>query len=174
MCPCGSSQSFESCCEPYIKGTALPPTAEKLMRSRYTAFTVADVDYIKKTLSPEARKGFNATETLKWAQQAKWKKLTILGVKKGTEEDTKGIVEFSAFYEIDGEDIQLHEIAEFKKENSGQWLYVDGDAHAHRADEDVASAHAKKETIVRKDEKIGRNDPCSCGSGKKYKKCCAV
>lgn len=172
MCPCGLPEDFKDCCEPFLKGEALPPTAEKLMRSRYSAFTVANIDYIKATLAPEARKDFNAVETRKWAEQAKWKKLQIISTKKGTAEDNKGTVEFSAFYEFNGEDIQLHEISEFRKEANGQWLYVDGDAHAHPAGEDVAAAHAKPVTVVRTEDKLGRNDPCKCGSGKKYKKCC--
>jgi SEC-C motif-containing protein len=59
-CPCGSDKSQETCCDPFITGKALPNTAEKLMRSRYTAYTRADIDYLKKTMVPESRKGFDA------------------------------------------------------------------------------------------------------------------
>ena len=173
-CPCGTTQIFEECCEPFLKGKALPETAEQLMRSRYTAFTVADLDYIKKTLAPESRKDFDGEATRKWAEEAKWKKLSIVSTKKGTAEDTKGIVEFCAFYEYEGEDIQLHEVAKFRKEKDGQWLFIDGDAHTHPASENVENAHQRPETVVRTQAKIGRNDPCSCGSGKKFKKCCGV
>lgn len=173
VCPCGSLQNLESCCEPFLRGNALPSTAEQLMRSRYTAFTVSDIHYIKKTLAPESHKGFNEAETLHWAKEATWKKLLILSTKEGTASDTKGVVEFSAFYELEGEDVQLHEVSQFRKDKNGQWLFVDGDAHIHPADEDVQAFHAAQEPLVRKEDKIGRNDPCPCGSGRKYKKCCA-
>ncbi len=172
-CACGTSLSFQQCCEPFLKGTSLPETAEQLMRSRYTAFTLADMAYVEKTLAPESRKDFDAEETKKWAEQAKWKKLAILSTKKGKASDTEGMVEFSAFYEHEGDDLQHHEVAQFRKDKAGQWLFIDGDAHTHAADEDIEKAHATPVTVKRTAEKIGRNDPCSCGSGKKYKKCCA-
>jgi len=171
-CACGNSVDFKECCEPFLTGKKLPETAEKLMRSRYTAFTVADMNYIKNTLAPEGRGDFDVAETKKWAEQAKWKKLVILSTKKGTDADTEGEVEFSAFYEHEGDDLQHHEVAQFRKEKNGQWLFIDGDAHTHPADEDLEIAHATPQTVVRQNEKIGRNDPCSCGSGKKFKKCC--
>jgi SEC-C motif domain protein len=173
-CPCGSPNDFKECCEPFLLGTALPETAEQLMRSRYTAFTKADLDYIKKTLAPESLKDFDAAATKKWAEEAKWKKLKIISTKNGMASDSKGIVEFCAFYEFDGEDIQLHEVSQFRKEKNGQWLFIDGDAHTHPGSENVEQAHKKLETFVRTEAKVGRNDPCTCGSGKKYKKCCAA
>ncbi len=173
-CPCGSLKGFKDCCEPLIKEKSLPDTAEQLMRSRYAAYTVGDVDYLKNTLAPESRKDFDAESTKKWAKEAQWKKLSILSTKKGTTEDTEGIVEFCAFYEYEGQDLQLHEVAKFRKDKNGQWLFMDGDSHTHPASENVEEAHAKPETIVRNHPKIGRNDPCSCGSGKKFKKCCGA
>lgn len=171
-CPCGSAKNLEKCCAPYLGGDALPGTAEELMRSRYTAFTQANLEYIKNTLAPESRKGFDAVETKRWATEAKWKKLAIHSTELGTAADDTGVVEFSAFYEIEGQDVQHHEVARFRKEKDGQWLFIDGDTCTHGADEDIKKAHAKPATVVRTTEKIGRNDPCSCGSGKKFKKCC--
>jgi len=173
-CPCGNPKSFKECCEPFIKGTALPETAEQLMRSRYSAYTVVALDYLKNSLAPESRHDFDAEATRNWAESAKWKKMVVLSTKKGTAEDTKGTVEFCAFFEHEGEDVQLHEVSRFRKEKDGQWVYVDGDAHTHPANEDVEHAHAKPETFIRSEAKVGRNDPCSCGSGKKFKKCCGV
>jgi SEC-C motif-containing protein len=172
-CPCGTNKPFSECCEPFLKGQALPETAEKLMRSRYTAFAVVDVDYIKKTLAPEARKDFDAKATRESAQQAKWKELKILSTEKGSAEDTEGVVEFTAVYEHSGETIEHHETAQFRKEKNGQWLFVDGDAHTHKEGEGHHH-HERLEPIVRTEPKIGRNDPCSCGSKKKYKKCCGA
>lgn len=173
-CACGTGKKYSQCCEPYILGKNLPETAEALMRSRYTAYTVANVTYLKDTLAPESRKDFDADATKKWAEEAKWKKLTIMSTDKGTQEDERGIVEFCAAYEFEGEDIQLHEVSRFRKSKEGQWYFVDGDAHSHPGGENIEEAHSRPATFVRASAKIGRNDPCSCGSGKKYKKCCGA
>ncbi|MFM8313693.1 MAG: YchJ family protein [Deltaproteobacteria bacterium] len=173
-CPCGTTKKYAQCCEPFILEKALPETAEQLMRARYTAYTVAQVDFIKNSLAPESRKDFDFEATKKWAKEAKWKKLTIMSTQKGTQADDQGTVEFCAAYEYDGEDIQLHEVSQFRKSKEGQWFFVDGDAHSHPGDEDVVLAHSRPATFVRTQAKIGRNDPCSCGSGKKYKKCCGA
>jgi SEC-C motif-containing protein len=172
LCACGTKQNFSDCCEPFIKGTKLPETAEQLMRSRYTAYTIADVNYLKNSLAPEARKDFDPEATRKWAEEAKWKKLTIISTEKGNAEDDRGTVEFSASYEYEGQAIQLHEVSKFRKSKEGQWYFVDGDAHTHPEGENIEHAHSKQGTVVRASAKIGRNDPCSCGSGKKFKKCC--
>lgn len=172
-CPCGTGQSFETCCGPFLSGQAMPETAEKLMRARYTAFTKADLGYIEKTLAPESRKEFDAEGTKAWAETAKWKGLQILETDKGGTTDKKGTVEFVATYETDGETLEHHEVSNFRKNDRGQWLFVDGDAHSHKAGEGHHH-HAKPQTVQREEPKIGRNDPCPCGSGKKYKKCHAL
>ena len=171
MCPCGSAKNFEVCCEPFLKGAALPETAEQLMRSRYTAFTLADVDYIKKTLAPESRKDFDENSTRQWATQSKWKGLKILSTEKGQAKDNKGVVEFVATYEKDGETTEHHEVATFRKTDKAQWLFVDGDSHTHAEGEGHHHHHDKPQTVVREQPKVGRNDPCPCGSGKKFKQC---
>ena len=155
-CPCGSNAEFISCCDPFIKGTAKPSTAEKLMRSRYSAFTVADVDYIEKTTDPSARSTFDQAGTTEWAKRSQWQGLEVVKTEAGGEGDSSGIVEFIARYRIEDVDRAHHERAEFKKRN-GQWFFLDGKL---------------VQEPFRAVEKIGRNDPCTCGSGKKYKKCC--
>mgnify|MGYP001591386874 FL=1 len=174
QCPCGSGEIFDKCCKKFLTSEALPATAEQLMRSRYTAFTKVDVEYLKKTLAPESRSDFDAAETKKWAQSAKWKSLKILSTQKGGVEDKKGMVEFIATYEMDGEALDHHETAQFRKSDSGQWLFVEGDSHTHKEGEGHQHHHEKPQTIIRESPKIGRNDPCVCGSGKKYKKCCGI
>ena len=171
FCPCGSQVSYEQCCKLYIEEGALPATAEKLMRSRYTAFTMAQIDYLKTTLAPESRKDFDAQSTRDWAKNSDWKGLKILSTSKGTETDNSGVVEFIASFEHDQEVIEHHEFSQFRKDNSGQWFFVDGDSHQHKAGEDPHHHHRKPQTFIRDEEKIGRNDPCHCGSGKKFKKC---
>lgn len=175
QCPCGSNLTFDQCCEPFLSGKALPETAEKLMRSRYTAFTKADVGYLKKTLAPESRKDFDENSTRQWATNSKWKGLKIFSTEKGGPEDKKGTVEFVATYEQNGEGIDHHEVSTFRKDEKGQWYFVDGDSHTHGAGESEHHHHhhTRPQTVVREEPKVGRNDPCPCGSGKKYKKCCA-
>lgn len=173
-CPCGSKEEFANCCEPFLQGKSLPETAEKLMRSRYAAFTKADVEYLRKTLAPESRTDFDAKATEKWAKDAKWKALKIISTEKGGADDKKGVVEFMATYELDGEALDHHEVSKFRKTENGQWLFVDGDSHTHKEGEDHHHHHQKPQTVVREEPKIGRNDPCTCGSGKKYKKCCGA
>lgn len=171
-CPCCSGISYEKCCSPFLSGKELPDTAEKLMRSRYTAYTRADIDYIKQTMAPEGKKGFDEVGTRQWAVEAKWKGLKITDTRKGGPTDSQGMVEFTATYEKDGEGLDHHEVAQFRKTKEGQWLFVDGDAHTHKEGEEHKEPPPKPVTHIRTAPKVGRNDPCSCGSGKKFKKCC--
>lgn len=128
------------------------------MRSRYSAFTLADVDYIEKTTDPSSRSTFDRAGTLEWSKQSEWLGLKIVSTESGTEKDTKGQVEFVASYQINGERHDHHERSEFKKRD-GQWYFLDGKL---------------VQKPFRAETKIGRNDPCTCGSGKKYKKCCGL
>jgi SEC-C motif-containing protein len=168
MCNCGSNIEFSSCCEPLLDGSVLPETAEQLMRSRYTAYTMANVRYLEKTLAPESASDFDAVSTLRWAQSSKWINLQILSTKKGQASDKRGTVEFIATYEQDGQRLEHHEVSEFRKAKNGQWLFVTGDSRTHKEHE----RHPQQKTIIHDTKEPGRNDPCPCGSGKKYKKCC--
>ncbi len=169
-CPCGSDNTFEKCCGPFLAGEALPDTAEKLMRARYTAYTKADIAYLKKTMTPEGQASFDEDETRKWAESSKWKGLKIVGTQLGEAADAEGLVEFTATYEKEGEGIDHHEVSQFIKAADGRWLFSDGEGHTHKEGE---SHHEAVKPVVRDRPKIGRNDPCHCGSGKKFKKCCA-
>lgn len=154
-CPCGSGKTLAECCAPYIQGDAVPPTAETLMRSRYTAFCLCDADYLTNTLCEAQRDGDEPTaEDL---AKANWVKLDIRATENGGPDDDTGMVEFVARYTADGETYVHHERSTFIREG-GRWVYEDGDINP-------------KAQPVRV-EKVGRNDPCPCGSGKKYKKCC--
>jgi SEC-C motif-containing protein len=171
-CPCGTNETFETCCGPFLAGKSRPETAEKLMRSRYTAYTKADIDYLKKTMIPEERKEFDAEATRQWAEGSKWKGLKIVATEKGGPNDKGGMVEFIATYEKDGKGIDHHEVSHFRKTKDGDWLFVAGEGHEHAEGEGHHHEEAKGVTIKRESPKIGRNDPCHCGSGKKFKKCC--
>lgn len=173
-CPCGTGKAFEACCGPFLNETALPETAEALMRSRYTAYTRNDLKYLMKTLAPEAQRSFNMAATKKWMQEAEWKGLKILSVEQGQAADTRGTVEFVATYAQNGQGIDHHEVSRFRKTSQGQWLFIEGDYHTHEEGQGHHHHHHRPQTAVREEPKIGRNDPCPCGSGKKFKKCCGA
>jgi SEC-C motif-containing protein len=155
-CPCLSGFPYEECCGPYISGVQNPPTAEALMRSRYTAYVVHNIDYIINTCVSNGKTDIDRRETAAWSEQSTWLGLKIIAVEKGGPDDTEGLVEFEASYERKGLKDLHHERARFKKQG-GLWMYEDGT---------VAPV-----TVVRSVPKVGRNDPCPCGSGKKYKHC---
>jgi len=156
-CPCGSGREYSSCCQLYISGKAKAPTAEALMRSRYSAYVEHEIDYIINTCIYREKEDVDYKSTRDWSEQSKWLGLKIISAEKGGALDKEGTVEFEAVYERDGLKDIHHETAVFKKEKD-QWLYVEG--------------RISPRTIVRSSPKTGRNDPCPCGSGKKYKHCC--
>lgn len=170
QCPCGLQIDYSECCQPLHTQKAKAKTAEQLMRSRYSAFVKGEVDYLYQTLAPESRKDYDAKATKEWSTSVKWKGLKIVKAEGGTSTDKEGTVEFVATYEKDKQGLDHHEVSQFRKDENGVWYFVDGDGHTHAEGED--HNHAPQQTIVREGPKIGRNDPCSCGSGKKYKKCC--
>ena len=118
-CYCGNSVSFQDCCEPYIKGIANAPTAEKLMRSRYSAFATGAADYLVNTTHISKRRLHNKKDILDWSQANKWLKLEVLA-------STENTVTFNAYYLDENLKAQVHyEHSTFKLEN-GKWFYVDG------------------------------------------------
>ena len=155
-CPCGSGSSYADCCQLYIKGKAKAPTAEALMRSRYSAYAEHAVDYIIDTCVHRGENDIDYKSTRNWSERSTWLGLKIISTEKGGLGDSEGTVEFEATYEQDGLKEIHHEMANFKRED-GAWLYDSG--------------HVTPRTIVRTSPKVGRNEPCPCGSGKKYKLC---
>jgi SEC-C motif-containing protein len=134
------------------------PTAEALMRSRYTAYVKTEIDYIYETTHRSQRDKFNRKESEEWSRKTDWHSLEIRRTDGGGQEDQSGVVEFIARYRKKAKMAVHHEVAEFKKEE-GIWYFFDGRA-------------PKYGQIKRDGVKIGRNAPCPCASGKKYKKCC--
>ena len=123
MCPCGSLKQYADCCEPYITSRALPKTPEQLMRSRYTAYTQADIDYIKKTMRGTASLDFNKDRVRQWAEDAEW--LGLMIVENSAVKNKKGFVEFIASYQLNQKKCEIHERSEFHFINH-RWYYVDG------------------------------------------------
>lgn len=118
--------AYEECCKPFISDNVAPPTAEQLMRSRYTAFTLADVDYLMKTHHISTRPVKDRQEILNWTKSVQWMGLTILNTKHGAINDTDGIVEFKAIYLEQGQLQAIHEKSLFRKNEKGIWFYVSG------------------------------------------------
>ncbi|BBF84155.1 YchJ protein [Aquitalea magnusonii] len=124
-CPCGLAASFQECCGPYIAGTALAPTAESLMRSRYTAYTMNNGDYLLASWHSSTRPA--ELDLSREERFVKWLSLEVLSTQAGSAADEAGVVEFVARYKVNGRAQRLHEVSRFRKED-GQWFYVDGDA----------------------------------------------
>ena len=157
-CPCGSRLNFEECCEPFLIHAKKPSTTTQLMRARYTAYALGTVEYLYETSGPKVKKEFDADSSRKWSESAKWTGIEILKEEGGTSIDEKGAVEFIAHYTVNDTAFDHHERAEFAKVN-GEWVFIDGKIFG-------------PEPEKREEPKIGRNDSCPCGSGKKFKKCC--
>ncbi|MDZ4663068.1 MAG: YchJ family metal-binding protein [Pseudomonadota bacterium] len=174
LCPCGTERDYETCCAPFISGKSLPPTAEALMRSRYTAYAISELDYIKKTLATASSKDFDPVAAKEWANQSEWKGLKIISTDLGKESDKTGTVEFAATYSHKEKTYEHHEVSQFQRNGKGEWRFVDGESHTHEDGEGHQHHHEKTQPMVRESAKVGRNDACPCGSGKKYKKCCSA
>lgn len=159
-CSCGSGVAYEACCEPVIEGKQPAATAEALMRARYTVYAKDRIAFLGESLTDEQRSDFSEDDSRRWAESSEWLGLEIIRTEEGGANDDAGEVEFIARFRErkSGEEQAHHEKALFKKD-AGAWLY-DG------------FVPSKGHTVRRETPKIGRNDPCSCGSGKKFKKCC--
>ena len=95
-CPCQSTKIYEDCCEPILKGAVKAPTAETLMRARYTAYVEKNMAFIENSHDPKTRRNNDMEANTAWAQKTSWSGLSILNVEKGGPEDSSGIVEFQA------------------------------------------------------------------------------
>ena len=151
-CPCGNSTPYNKCCGAFIDGKTIPETAEELMRSRYSAYARQNDDYLLETWHPSTRPNEKPSDD----DSTTWTKLEILRTEKGLKGDTDGVVEFLAQCNVKGNASHIHETSNFLYED-GRWYYVDAQV---------------QQPARRENPKIGRNDPCVCGSNKKYKKCC--
>jgi len=117
-CHCGNTLSYENCCQPYHLNENVP-TAQALMRSRYSAFVLKNADYLYHTTHPSKRTHNSREAYLHSAKTTTWLKLEILYADMNT-------VEFKAYYLTAGHKVEaLHEKSNFKLEN-GIWYYVDG------------------------------------------------
>lgn len=155
LCPCGTGRSLDDCCGPIISGTPAS-TPEALMRSRYSAFVLGNIDHVDRTHAPEIRDDFNRAEAERTASEVEWLGLEVLS---SSETEDTGTVEFYIRFRRDGQELVQHELASFRRED-GSWLYASGK---------VGPKPPPRHVV-----KIGRNAPCPCNSGKKYKQCCGA
>ena len=147
-CYCGGKKDYKNCCCPFLTGKAKPETPEQLMRSRYSAFCIKDIDYLISTHHRSMQTPDELDVLARTIYETQWLGLKVLGAVKVSQD--VGYVEFAAFYTTNATTGQLHEKSKFIHEND-QWYYLDG--------------------LMLDPLKFGRNDPCWCGSNKKYKKC---
>ncbi len=158
-CPCGSGLEFDACCGPILAGERPAATAEALMRARYSAFATVQTAFLTDSLHPAHRHDHDEAATRRWAEESDWLGLEVVATEAGGEQDQEGMVEFIASYrDRSGVVRRYHERSSFRREQ-GRWYFVDGRL-------------VPPKTEVHAGPKVGRNDPCPCGSGKKYKKCC--
>lgn len=152
-CYCGSGLSYLNCCQPLHSGAQQALTAEQLMRSRYSAYCTGDYDYLAASHHPSTRGGDEYQPPL---QPLDWAYLEILACHRGKAGDERGQVEFIAWYlNPNGELQPLHERSRFVRVDR-QWLYLDG---------------VTPPGLNRSQPNPGRNAPCWCGSGHKFKRC---
>jgi SEC-C motif domain protein len=143
-CPCQSGKNFADCCERFITQQALPENAEQLMRSRYAAYCLKAEDYLLASWHPQYRPA-----SLQLDDGVRYIGLEILQAPAAQESHAS--VEFEARLLINGRVEAMHEMSEFVQEQ-GRWLYTQGEML----------------TPSFKSWSPGRNEPCPCGSGKKF------
>ncbi|MCQ4323424.1 hypothetical protein CXK94_04150 [Stutzerimonas stutzeri] len=149
-CPCGSGDSLDQCCGRYHAGTAAP-SAERLMRSRYSAYVLGLIDYLQATTLPAQQAALDLEAMRRWSLDSTWLGLeveenAVLGGKP-----EHALVTFTAHWHDQNGEHAHRERSAFVQRN-GHWYFIDPTVPL----------------------KAGRNDPCPCGSGEKFKKCCAA
>jgi SEC-C motif domain protein len=125
------------------------------MRSRYAAYVRGEIDYLLATHDPSTRDTVDRAAVERWSRETTWQGLEIVATEAGGEADETGIVEFIARGVTDGRSFAQRERSRFRR-SLGAWFYLDGKGTGEPA---------------RKASTVGRNEPCPCGSGMKYKRC---
>ncbi|PKF71591.1 hypothetical protein CW360_07645 [Pseudomonas fluvialis] len=147
-CPCGSALNLDDCCARLHRGTPAA-SAEQLMRSRYSAYVLGAIDYLQRSTLPAQQAGLDLPAMRLWSEQSRWLGLEVLQHEPLGGQPAHARVSFIARWaDAQGEHSQ-HECSAFV-EHQGQWYFLDPGVPL----------------------KAGRNDPCPCGGGSKFKKCC--
>lgn len=146
LCFCRSGKEYKHCCAPFHLHTAVPETAEQLMRSRYTAYVLKNIPYIVATIVPSQQTLLETHLLQEWADNTTWLGLEILKTENFTK--TQSAVEFKAIFQGEEGELAHQERSIFVKIEN-RWYFVDP----------TVSLPTMKQ-------------PCVCGSGKKFKHCC--
>lgn len=149
LCPCQSGKSYTDCCQPFHLHQMIPDSAEKLMRSRYTAYTQVNIPYIVETTVPAQQPLLDQQAMQLWGDETDWAGLKIISHQPFVSK-IHSWVEFKAFFNIENGIDAHHERSLFVL-ISGRWYFVDP-------------------TVPLPSQK----QPCVCGSGKKFKHCCGA
>ncbi|ENM5882532.1 YchJ family protein [Vibrio metoecus] len=149
-CYCGNTEPYSQCCEPIHQNFQNVTTPEQLMRARFSAHILKNTDFVVNTYHPSCH-AEEDREAIQESVQSDWLRLEVISAEMGRGND-EGFVHFRAFLAQQGQEYCLEERSRFLNED-GRWYYIDGE---------FPEALPKQ----------GRNDPCACGSGKKFKKCC--
>ncbi|SFP14133.1 YchJ family protein [Pseudomonas borbori] len=148
-CPCGSGDPLSECCGRYHAG--LPaPSAETLMRSRYSAYALGRVDYLLATTLAAQRSGLDRAAISAWSLHSTWLGLEVESSEVLGGQPEHAFVTFTARWHDDAGEHTHRERSAFVQ-HQGHWYFIDP-------------------TVALQ---AGRNDPCPCASGQKFKKCCA-
>ncbi len=123
-CYCQTPKPFRQCCEPLLLGLMKATTPEQLMRSRYSAFCLKDMDYILQTMDPSTRSSFDLENNKEWANSVTFTDLEVLQTPAPL--GNKGFVEFKATYTMEDETFTHHERSTFRKVN-GEWYFSEGE-----------------------------------------------
>ncbi|MGF1742078.1 SEC-C domain-containing protein [Vibrio profundum] len=166
LCPCGSQRPYSSCCQPIHNDHSNASTPEQLMRSRYAAHVLRLVDFVVDTYHPSCN-AQDQRDGIQDSIDSDWRELKVLSTETGQNQD-EGFVTFQAFLREDDQLLCLEERSRFVRE-SGLWYYIDGTfpEREHESEDEYTTSPTQTGSV-----KLGRNDPCHCGSGKKFKKCC--
>lgn len=149
LCPCGSDLLYATCCQPFHLHQANAPSAEKLMRSRYSAFALQHIDYLIETTAKGQQAYLDRQAIQAWSEQNQWLRLEIVATQEKLAK-YHAQVEFKAHYH-DAQAEQIHhEISHFIRVDQ-RWYFLDPTLEMS----------------------ITMKQPCICGSGKKFKQCCA-
>ena len=147
LCPCQLSQPYANCCQPFHTGQRQPENAEQLMRSRYAAYALQQINYLVRTTVPAQQPLLDVNGIAQWSREAQWLGLTVhqhipcIGKRHAQ-------VAFTAHFAEHGSAREHHELSAFVQIN-GAWYFIDP-------------------TVPLPSMK----SPCICGSGAKFKACC--
>ena len=148
-CPCGQPESFANCCEAVQKQGA--QHVEALMRSRYSAYVLGQIDYLITTTLPAQQSGLDRDAMQQWSQSSQWLGLDVLGSAQQDSSPARGWVRFNVrWQDAEGHQLAHEELSHFVRGGDQRWYFIDPTVRL----------------------KTDRNGDCPCGSGRKVKKCC--